>query len=62
MPNTYQLMRQFRPVLPTNKNRVIYPYRLQWQPTRRWAALFALVLVIAILSLTRITEFLYFQF
>ena len=62
MPNTYQLMQQFRQVLPTNQNRVIQPFRLQWQPTRRWAVISALITGIAILSLTRITEFLYFQF
>jgi D-alanyl-lipoteichoic acid acyltransferase DltB (MBOAT superfamily) len=62
MPNIYQMMEQFKPVILTYPNLILQPSWLRWQPTRRWATAFAVIAAIAILSLTRISEFLYFQF
>ncbi len=36
--------------------------RLQWQPTRSYALFCALLFITSVLSLTRVSEFLYFQF
>ncbi|HDN26391.1 MAG TPA: MBOAT family protein, partial [Thioploca sp.] len=62
MPNIYQIMNQVNPALLTHQNMSIRRHWLEWQPTRRWAAVLALMSALAILSLTRISEFLYFQF
>ncbi len=48
MPNTQQFM--------------YGKIRWQWQPSPAWAVSMALVATIALLSLTRVSEFLYFQF
>lgn len=62
MPNVYQIMRLFKPVLLTYPDLIIQTHRITWQPTRIWAVIFAIVSAVTLLSLTRISEFLYFQF
>ena len=61
-PNTQQLMRGFRPI-PFRDT--VSPLRYRWQEWRLtifWALFSAMASVLAILSLTRVSEFLYFQF
>lgn len=62
MPNVYQIMRLFNPVLPTYADFTIQNSYLTWQPTRKWAIILAVMATVTLLSLTRISEFLYFQF
>ncbi len=62
MPNTYQIMIAFKPVLLTYQKMKIQPTWLHWRPTRKWAATYGVMAALAILSLTRVSEFLYFQF
>lgn len=62
MPNVYQIMRLFNPVLPTYADFTIQTSYLTWQPTRKWAIILAVIATVTLLSLTRISEFLYFQF
>ena len=63
-PNTQQLMFRHSPALEIYRGEVDeFPLRwLQWQPTRRWAIGVALLFVVSVLHLTRVTEFLYFNF
>ena len=61
MPNIYQLMHTTTPVLQTYTH-MPRPHRLQWQPTRRWAIIMGVIAALAVLNLTHVSEFLYFQF
>ena len=59
-PNTQQIMQRFQPALDYfSTNDYI---RLTWSAQRRWAVVMAFVLACGLLSLTRPSEFLYFQF
>jgi alginate O-acetyltransferase complex protein AlgI len=63
-PNIQQIMQRFGPALE------IYPGEiealrvrwLEWQPSFAWALVAALVSVLALINLTHVSEFLYFQF
>lgn len=59
-PNTQQIMQNFRPALDTpNGMRVT---RLIWKPNYKWALIHAFVAMIALMSLSELSEFIYFQF
>ena len=58
-PNTQQIMSRYSPALPT---RDVVPTRLAWSTGRGWAVAMAVVAALGLLSLTRPSEFLYFQF
>lgn len=66
-PNTQAIMRRFDPALVT-RDEDLSPAvpariaRLAWMPTRRWAIAIGLVAATGLLSLNRVSEFLYFQF
>jgi hypothetical protein len=63
-PNTQQIMSKFDPALyetvPARSGRG--PRVLRWAPNGKWVAVIALVSTAGILSLNRVSEFLYFQF
>ncbi|MCA1978743.1 MAG: MBOAT family protein [Thiobacillus sp.] len=59
MPNTQQLMARFDPALESVSTPNTPPI---WQPGAAWAVVMGFVAVVAILHLTRVSEFLYFQF
>ncbi|RKZ47790.1 MAG: MBOAT family protein, partial [Candidatus Parabeggiatoa sp. nov. 3] len=61
-PNTQQLMSRYQPAFEIYRGEAWQYSGLQWQPTRAWAASTAMIAALAILSLTRVSEFLYFQF
>lgn len=73
-PNTQELMRKFRPGLHVGslstagfseraaREALGEPRILEWRPTRFWSLAIAIALACGLLSLTRISEFLYFQF
>jgi len=63
-PNTQQLMARYRPAFDTYKGKSESScwQWMQWQPRRRWAIVCSVVTLLAILGLTRVSEFLYFQF
>ncbi len=66
-PNTQEFMARFDPAINTygKGGEPIEPSRfawLQWQPTFVWAIAISVITVVSILWLTRISEFLYFQF
>lgn len=57
-PNTQQLMSRFQPALGEN----IPTSKLAWSADWRWGCIMALILAVSLLSLSRPSEFLYFQF
>src|SRR5437660_10597172 len=59
-PNTQEILGRFQPAL--NFRGPPAPARLAWRPTAGWAALVAAVTACGLLSLTRSSEFLYYQF
>lgn len=70
MPNTQQIMVRAEPALNPHVAEQrdelrAFPWlerRLRWAPTRTWAVTIALVGTTGVLALTRVSEFLYFQF
>ena len=60
VPNTQQIMQRFKPSLDSSDtvNRI----GMTWQANLRWACVMSVVLALGLLSLTRPSEFLYFQF
>ncbi len=59
MPNTQQFMARFNPALETV---AALPNRPLWSPSRGWAISISVLTVVAMMQLTRVSEFLYFQF
>jgi D-alanyl-lipoteichoic acid acyltransferase DltB (MBOAT superfamily) len=60
MPNTQEIMARFRPALAFEPSaRVRF---LEWRPSPAWALLLALVTMVPMLQLNRVSEFLYYQF
>ena len=63
-PNTQEILAQFKPGL--DYRRHVTPGEplstLIWKPTAGWAAIIALVTAAGLLSLTRVSAFLYYQF
>ena len=64
LPNVQQMLHRYRPALETYPGEVSPPYwrRLVWRPARRWALVTAVLLLAAVINLTRVSEFLYYQF
>jgi D-alanyl-lipoteichoic acid acyltransferase DltB (MBOAT superfamily) len=64
LPNTQQFMRNYKPAFETYKNEVArakYKW-MEWRPTFLFSLFTVFLFVISILLLTRISEFIYFQF
>lgn len=69
-PNTHQLLRNYRPAVNDFRHDSCYaiqPFRrgiqrLRWKPAPVWGTITAALMAAGILGLTRISEFLYFQF
>jgi len=63
-PNTQQVMRRYRPAFETYRGEIPrLQFRwLEWRPQLLWSLTIALLAVVALLNLSRISEFLYFQF
>jgi len=59
-PNTIELMNRHNPAIGTDG----FPInrRIEWRPTLMWAILTATIAVFSLSSLTKVSEFLYFQF
>jgi len=58
-PNTQEILGKFEPALSVRPGAST---RFMWQPTARWAAVAAVLTACGLLSLTRVSEFLYYQF
>ncbi len=64
-PNTQEIMRDHHPAL--NYEQYVSPrhgqrFRLRWQPSAAWALSMGCLFAVAVLGLTAVTEFIYFQF
>jgi alginate O-acetyltransferase complex protein AlgI len=59
-PNTQRVMQRFEPALDVRPDPV--PHSWEWRPNGWWAVASALLLTSALLNLTQISDFLYFQF
>ncbi len=59
-PNAQQVMNRFAPALDVKPDPVRHAW--EWRPNAWWALASALLLVSALLNLTQISDFLYFQF
>jgi len=57
-------MRRYRPAFETYQGEIkrLNARWLEWRPTKAWAIFTAIVFTLAVLGLTRVSEFLYFQF
>ncbi len=64
LPNTQQWMRRYRPAFETYHGEItrLRVRWMEWRPTSAWGWVTALMLSLAILGLSQVTEFLYFQF
>lgn len=65
LPNTQELMRRYVPALPDlrqSSQPAFALFSLRWKPTTNWAISIGLLGAAGLLSLTRPSEFLYFQF
>jgi hypothetical protein len=58
MPNTQQMI----DCSPNKAWETVWWQKFQWQPSRRWAVISAIFTTIALLHLTNVSEFLYFEF
>jgi alginate O-acetyltransferase complex protein AlgI len=59
-PNSQEIMGRFKPVIDAAPDQLAR--RLAWKPNAGWAFGAAVVAVGGVLALTRVSEFLYFQF
>ena len=65
LPNSQELMRRYRPALLHSGfafSRTAILGRLVWRPTVGWAAATAAIAAFGVISLSRYSEFIYFQF
>ncbi len=62
LPNTQQLMRRYRPVYEKSISYQAENTQLLWRPTIIWSLIMAGLFFYSVLGLSRISEFLYFQF
>jgi alginate O-acetyltransferase complex protein AlgI len=65
LPNTQEILRDFEPALADRSERTALPKWwaiLTWKPRRYWALATAITLAWGILGISRVSEFLYFQF
>jgi D-alanyl-lipoteichoic acid acyltransferase DltB (MBOAT superfamily) len=62
LPNAQQLLRRYRPVILTYPDEASESTRLSWRPSAAWALLTAVLLLAAVVNLTHVSEFLYYQF
>jgi D-alanyl-lipoteichoic acid acyltransferase DltB (MBOAT superfamily) len=61
-PNTEQIFVRFRPSLGWAGEARTLPERWSWRPSPAWASIVALAGALAILSISELSEFIYFQF
>lgn len=64
LPNTQQFMSRYRPVFETYKNDEFYlkVNLISWRLTKLWAYFTMIILLVGIMGLSKVSEFLYFQF
>lgn len=58
-PNTQEIMRRFKPALDFRDDT---PGRFSWQPNWRWLTAHVVLALFALISISKLSEFIYFQF
>ena len=61
-PNTQQIMGRHFPALNAYQGDKQAANRLLWQPTLRWSVAAALLAIVGLANITKVSEFLYYQF
>ena len=61
-PNTQQLLERFAPALDHVPTQERGHFEIRWQPSMRWAIAIGFLGAAGVLSMSRVSEFLYFQF
>ncbi|MGF1515970.1 MAG: MBOAT family O-acyltransferase [Elainellaceae cyanobacterium] len=62
-PNAYELLSRYRPALQTYPvEDLLASSKLRWIPTSGWAVVSGILFSLAVLGMSRVSEFLYFQF
>ncbi|MEB3279097.1 MAG: MBOAT family protein [Lyngbya sp.] len=65
-PNTQQWMGKYSPALTPPSDELIgisnLWKKIQWQPNKLWSSILGLITAVTLLGMTRVSEFLYFQF
>jgi alginate O-acetyltransferase complex protein AlgI len=61
-PNTQELVGYEGPTVSAKVQGDTAPPKVTWQPTLRWAVLIGGLTGVSIMSLSKVSEFLYFQF
>ena len=63
MPNTQQIMGRYFPALaPYQGDKQVISAKLLWAPTPMWAVVTSVVAIIGLANITKVSEFLYYQF
>jgi D-alanyl-lipoteichoic acid acyltransferase DltB (MBOAT superfamily) len=62
LPNTAQIMRRYNPVILVDHLPALVRSRLAWRLTPFWAMATACLFVVGFLGMSRVNEFIYFQF
>jgi hypothetical protein len=64
MPNSMEMMWRYRPALPSPyaDQPVLPASRLAWRPTPLQAGVYGLMCIVAVLALSNLKPFIYFQF
>jgi hypothetical protein len=60
LPNTQQILVNFRPIL--EKVSPVRGIAITWRPTMAWGAVMGALLLAALLKMSDVSKFLYFQF
>ncbi|MGB3518137.1 MAG: MBOAT family O-acyltransferase [Elainellaceae cyanobacterium] len=63
-PNAYELLERYRPALETYRTSAFSTAKtwFHWMPSQAWAIIMGLMFGVSILGMSRVSEFLYFQF
>ena len=65
LPNSQQIVCSFTHLLLEDQKQMINNtsnIKIQWRPNTTWAVIVALLTFISVINLTKVSEFLYFQF
>ena len=62
LPNSYEFMRLYAPVLEVERLRRASVINLTWSPRLRWAMPLGVIGLVCVLRLTHVSQFLYYQF
>ncbi len=62
LPNSQQIMQKYFPAIAPYKGEVNYTNMLLWRPNLLWSLLTSIITIIGVVNITKVSEFLYYQF